>query len=147
MGRKPKDGGRFGWNFVSDLTHNELQAMEAFSRRAVVELIRGNRDRAHDVIDEADRALESIRRQEVGFLDVPLADIGLDARHIEALETHLNVKTVGDVVELRPEQLTSTPGITSGLIVDLHHKIVNYIVPRHIRMERLVDRRVRIYGA
>lgn len=96
--RPPLERGPFGIE--------EVEA-ETFSRRLFVAMIRGNREHAVAIIDEAfrPRIAEAVTLEEKRR--IPLADL-LDVRICNYLET-INVFTVGELLEIRRTDLLRIP--------------------------------------
>lgn len=110
-----------------------LTPAELIGASVALALDDGQWDRAELILARAIRERreeEELRRAE--FLRVPLAVIGIPERTVLKLQTHYGVRTVGEALSLRYEQLDAIKGVGPKEICCFFQKLTAFAIRRAI---------------
>lgn len=116
------------------LSDEQLEAVDMWSRKIALQLTRGNRSAAHDLVD---RGLDELaRRTTHPFLDTPLALAGVGARTCNTLEKHLGVSTVEGLLNTTTAEMLMIPTFGPQMVFEALAAVAKYAVRRVIELEK-----------
>lgn len=92
-------------------------------RQVETQLQRGYWDIARAALDQGIQELQTSQRREAATSVTPMATLRLPAKLVNALEEHLNIIYVGDLLQYTAEQVQQQPNIGDTMVRELSKRM------------------------
>lgn len=112
----------------------ELSQADVWAGKIALQMLRGNRLAAHDLVDSGLAALAS-RDQSPALLRTPLSEVGVAERTCNALERQFGATTLGGLLNTTVDELLAVPQLGPALILGALASALGYTVQRILEME------------
>ncbi|MGB0888914.1 MAG: hypothetical protein ACPGWS_01400 [Solirubrobacterales bacterium] len=113
-----------------------IELVSQWTRKLELDLSRGNVAAAERCFEQAVAALVSHEKSTTSVVDTPLGEVGVALRTANALEEHLGVTTVGDLLGVTREQVLGISGFAVVMYETLLAELLGYVVRRCLEHER-----------
>lgn len=122
-------------NDLGDLSEADVKILELMTRRLMVEVRKGNKRRAHQLLDRYAVQLDS--KHSTDYLDLILANIGVPERTLNMLPPEC--VTIGDVLRYTQDELMSARLFNKGTLLELNSILLSEAIKRihQLELERL----------